>query len=175
LSRRAIGLRKGAAGALAALGEPRAVGPLALAAEESRLRTTALPILKDLMPKVREEHIQGFSAEEQAAIVRLLMHSDEELARRALRLVAMFGAADALGAVQWLVEKGPEPLRAEAASALEAIQRRIEAQKDKETLLRASSSLEAMSADTLLRPAAGEPEQQSEQLLRRAPEDEPTP
>jgi hypothetical protein len=169
----AVGFRKGAANALAALKEPRAAGPLALAAGEKQLAGTALPILKELLPEVTEEHVEGFDGPQRTALIGLLNQKDPDIVRGALSVVALFGGEEAREPVEHLVESGPAELREQAEAALAVIRDRIAVQKDRETLLRASSSLETMQPETLLRPAAAQPEIEPQQLLRPAEESEP--
>jgi HEAT repeat protein len=163
---RAVGLRKSAAGALGALKEPRAVGPLALAMNEKALAATALPVLKDLMPQVRDEHAAEYTPEERAALIRLLGHKDADVVRGALRIVAMFGAEDAREPVERIIRDGPTVARPDAERALASIRGRIENQRDRETLLRASSSVDGVPTDELLRSAAAQPDPEPQQLLR---------
>jgi hypothetical protein len=160
-----LGLRKGAANALGELREPRAIGPLALAATEKAMPPTALPVLKVLLPDATEELAASLDRTQREAVVKLLRQPDTELVRGALRLVGMFGGTGEREAVERVRTEGPPELVPDAESALAAIGARIELEKDRETPLRASTSTES-SPETLLRPAASLPDPQPEQLLR---------
>jgi hypothetical protein len=167
ITAQALVLRRGFANALGALKEPRAIGPIALAATEKKMAPTALPILKELLPNATEEHVSALGPAERAAFIQLLRQPDPDIVRSALRVVAMFGAEDAREPVERILRQGPGVARADAERALAMIRGRIETQRDRETLLRASSSVDGIPADELLRPAAAQPDPQPDQLLRR--------
>ncbi|GMV37091.1 MAG: hypothetical protein AMXMBFR61_15990 [Fimbriimonadales bacterium] len=167
LAARAVLVRKGMANALASLSEPRAVGPLALAASEKQLTSSVIPLLTELLPRVEQEHVEGFDTAQRNALVSLLSRKEPELLRGLLRVVGMFGAAPTLGPIERLLREGPEEVWQEAAEAKRRVTKRIELQRDAATLLRASGAYDEDS-ERLLRAAHGEPDAEPTQLLRPA-------
>ncbi len=167
LAARAVLVRKGMANALASLSEPRAVGPLALAASEKQLTSSVIPLLTELLPRVEQKHVDGFDPAQRNALVSLLSRREPELLRGLLRVVAMFGAAPALGPIERVQLEGPVEVRDAAAAARKAVEMRIEAERDAATLLRAPGAYDEGS-EILLRPAHGEPDVEPTQLLRPA-------
>ncbi|MEP0766892.1 MAG: hypothetical protein HRF45_10185 [Fimbriimonadia bacterium] len=167
LAARAVLVRKSMANALASLSEPRAVGPLALAASEKQLASSVIPLLTELLPRVEQGHVESFDVAQRNALISLLSHKEPKLLRGLLRVVGMFGAAPALGPVERVLRDGPEEVRKEAEEAKNRVEKRIELQRDAATLLRASGAYDEGS-ETLLRAAHGEPDVEPTQLLRPA-------
>jgi hypothetical protein len=151
------------------LNDPALCGVLAVSYTERRLREQALAPLRRLLPQVTEEHAAQWDARQKAAVIRLLGDEDDEIIRGALQAVSLLGAADAIDPIERLARHGPPELHDSIEAALDAVRRRIDRQKDRETLLRASTQQDS-SPDTLLRPAAAIPDPALEQLLRQAPE-----
>lgn len=160
-------LRKGAVGALGALKDPRAAGSLALAYQDSSMRKTAESVLVEVLPKVREYHVNGFGKDEREAIVNLLRSKNAALVSGALRAVSLFGGEDVLPKLGSVASAYPALVDAVEICRAQ-VEKRVAAQRDQAQLLRASSSEDADTA-SLLRPASDQPDPNPQQLLREPP------
>jgi hypothetical protein len=152
--------------ALAGLREPRSIGMMALATRDKKMARTVLPLLANLLPLATAQHAAALSKSEHEAVIRLLGQPSDEVVRGALHVVGWFDDEVALAAVQAVLTSGRASLAADAEAAAAKIRGRIEQTKDRQTLLRASSSVDGIAPDQLLRPAAPQPDAEPTQLLR---------
>ncbi len=162
-----LSARKKAAETLAALKEPRVVGPLAMAYFDKETKKTAAPILVQMMPLVKETHVAEFDRDQKAAIVRLLSEDDPNLVLGALGIVELFGAQAELPPVQSLKNHESDVVRSKAEEVEATLLGRAATEADRSTLLRASTG-EDTDAGTLLRAATDSEDPNTDQLLRRA-------
>lgn len=186
-----VNLRRNTLAALSKVTDVRMVGPLALCLsdKDAEVRRLAADTLTRLLPQVKASDRIFLSAAEHEELLKALHGKNLALKLAILQALAQIGDERALPAVRRLAEmdiEQPSPgawflfgdmgarrhwqeavaLRRAAEDCLPFLQERAELSRQAHTLLRASSAMEAVAPDTLLRPAMGAPTTDTNQLLR---------
>lgn len=151
--------------ALSGLRDPKAAGTLALAYRTKSLRARVEPVLIEVLPKVSEEQANKLDREQREAILYLLHSENPSVVEGALHVIGDFGGREELDRLTDRLSALPAQTAKAAAEAVSSIQARVDLQRERETLLRASHKGEAQ-AETLLRSASGQDDSLPEQLLR---------
>jgi hypothetical protein len=178
--------------ALAVLENPRAAGVLAVGYRDADLRRFITPALRAGLNGATDDIVKTFTDQHRAAIIRLLETDDPMLVQGAAMAVGKFGGAEAVAPLEraarrqfhpstWLKAAragfgdpaaAVETYRKVTEEALAVVRARAEHARDAATLLRAAGGANAIAAEQLLRPAAGDAEAEHQQLLRRIDEGE---
>ncbi len=154
---------------LAQLEDPRFVGPallmMANQQEDLNVVRSALLALQRLLPRVRADHADLFTAAHQKAMATLLGLSDPTLNLLVLQALEQVGDESTIPAVEKLTYRRHRQVQAAAQQCLLYLRTRADQRRQAQTLLR-PSGFEA-APETLLRPVeAGGEAAYTHQLLR---------
>jgi hypothetical protein len=155
----------------------QSVGPLVEALEVNHLRLGAMEALTALLPRLQTNDTHLLKEHHHRLLGQALKRSgrkrflymlpgDRKFALAVLHAFEQVGTSEAIPVVEYLTQKATDgEVRRAAAACLPFLQIRAEQAQNEQTLLRASAPHET-AIEELLRPAVGQSEVKSEQLLR---------